>query len=270
MSVGHYENFPVASLALPAHLRRPVQAIYRFARAADDLADEGDASPAERLAALDRFREQLNRIAVRVPPDQPLFVELAEVIAAHKLPTEPFYDLLDAFEQDVEKQRYADFDEVLDYCRRSANPIGRLMLALYQAATPGNIERADCICSALQLVNFWQDVAIDYRKDRIYIPTADLARFGVGEAQIARGDTGGGWRELMRFQVDRTAQMLDAGAPLGRRLDGRIGLELRMIVAGGRRILAKLRRVDFDVFHRRPTLGALDWPLIAASALLAR
>jgi len=260
MSVDHYENFPVASLLLPARLRRPVGVIYAFARSADDFADEGDAPPGERLAALDRYRAELDRIEHGRPPQTALFHALAAVIREHRLPLQPFRDLLDAFSQDVVKSRYADFAEVMDYCRRSANPVGLLMLHLYGAATPGNIACSDSICSGLQLVNFWQDVEIDWRKDRVYLPADERERFGVTERQIAAGATDDGWRALMSFQVDRARAMLDSGAPLVHALPGRIGWELRMIVQGGLRILEKIDQVRGDVFRRRPVLGRLDWP----------
>lgn len=164
MSVDHYENFPVASLLLPAELRRPIEVIYRFARSADDIADEGDASPDERLAGLNAYRAELDRIAAGSVPLTPLFVALAEVIAANKLPIQLFRDLLDAFAQDVVKTRYADYPELLDYCRRSANPVGRLVLHLFGRTEPEHLEQSDCICTALQLINFWQDVAVDWKK----------------------------------------------------------------------------------------------------------
>jgi len=265
-SVGHYENFPVASILLPARLRRPVAAVYRFARSADDFADEGDLQPGQRLALLDAYREELHRLQIGEPTLNPLFRELGEIMLAWELPFAPFFDLLDAFSQDVTKSRYADFAEVLDYSRRSADPVGRLMLQLYGALEDGRREQrlawSDATCSALQLINFWQDVAIDYRKDRIYLPQDDMARFGVDEAQIGRGDTGGGWQALMAFQVRRARRLLLSGAPLATELGGRIGLELRMIVQGGARILDKLDAVQGDVFRLRPVLGGADWLLM--------
>ena len=263
MSVGHYENFPVASVVLPARLRRPVAAIYHFARSADDFADEGTHPAAVRLANLDGYRLKLADIESGRPTGSALFDELAAAIRTHSLPMRPFYDLLDAFSQDVVKSRYADFDEVLDYCRRSANPVGLLMLHLYDAATPVNIARSDAICTALQLINFWQDVAIDYAKDRVYLPQVDLDRFGVPESSIEAGIADGRWRALMRFEIDRTRTMLESGSSLVRALRGRIGYELRLIVQGGARILEKLDAHAGDVFSHRPTLGFLDWPLLA-------
>src|SRR5262245_17285007 len=164
MSAGHYENFPVASLALPARLRPAVRTIYRFARSADDFADEGNDPPSERLARLTAYRAELAGIAAGRQSEAPLFIALAAVVRQHGLTLQPFDDLLDAFMQDVVKQRYANFGEVLDYCRRSANPVGALMLQLFGAADAVNLRRSDAICTALQLINFWQDVALDYRK----------------------------------------------------------------------------------------------------------
>jgi squalene synthase HpnC len=266
MAVDHYENFPVASILMPARLRPPVTVIYAFARSADDFADEGDVPPAERLAALDAYRAELDRIEAGAAPQTPLFERLAAVIAEFRLPVQPFRDLLDAFSQDVVKTRYASFAEVMDYCRRSADPVGRLMLHLYGEATPVNMQQSDAICSALQLVNFWQDVAIDWRKDRVYLPQEDLARFGVTEDQIAAGRTNDAWRALIAFEVGRARAMLHSGAPLARALPGRIGWEIRMILQGGLRILEKIERVRGDVFRHRPVLGPLDWPLMLARA----
>ena len=262
MSVAHYENFPVASFLLPARLRPAVIAIYRFARAADDIADEGNAPADERLEALDGFRHELDGIAAGRTPNHPLFAELAKVIAANRLPIRPLHDLLDAFSQDVIKTRYRDFVELLDYCRRSADPVGRLLLRLYRAETGENLRRSDAICTSLQLINFWQDVALDWQKGRVYLPQDDLERFGVSECQIAAGRCDENWQRIMEFQIERARKMMTDGAPLARDLPGRIGLELRMIVAGGLRILDKLAHVRGDVFRQRPVLKGFDWPLL--------
>jgi len=267
MSVGHYENFPVASLLLPRRLRRPVSVVYFFARTADDFADEGNISPAERLALLDEYRAQLRGLEAGKPSVSPLFRDIAEIAAAYRLPWRLFHDLLDAFSQDVTKHRYADFAEVMDYCRRSADPVGRLMLHLYGEVSEENFAQSDAICSALQLINFWQDVEIDFLKNRIYLPQDEMAKFGVTEAQIAARDAGGNWAALMQFQIERARAMLQSGAPLAKRLPGRIGLEIRTIVQGGLRILEKLERVRGDVFRHRPVLRAWDWPLLLGRAL---
>lgn len=269
MGVAHYENFPVASWVLPARLRGPVRAIYAFAREADDFADEGEAGPEERLRNLARFAQELDRIESNQPAQLPLFRALQTVVREYRLPLAPLRDLLSAFAQDVTKQRYADFGEVMDYCRRSANPIGRLLLHLYGETGPRSLALSDGICASLQLINFLQDVEIDYRKGRIYLPQDELARFGVSESQIARRDASGGWRALMRHQIERARRMLQAGAPLGRVLKGRVGLELRMIVLGGETILRKLHEADGDVYRHRPVLEKRDWLSMFFRALTA-
>ena len=269
MAVNHYENFPVASVLLPARLRRPVELIYAFARQADDFADEGDWSAEVRLANLARFTGELDLIERGATPSSPLFVDLAGIIDEFGLPIGLFRDLLSAFSQDVVKARYANFGEVMDYCRRSANPVGRLLLHLYRATDARSVAWSDDICTSLQLINFWQDVQIDYLKDRIYLPADEMARYAVTESQIARRDAGENWRDLILFQIERTRRMLLTGAPLGRTLPGRIGLELRMIVMGGNRILEKLQASGGDVFRNRPVLGPSDWMRMLYRSLLA-
>lgn len=266
-SVEHYENFPVGSFLLPARFRPAVAAVYRFARYADDLADEGDASDAERIAALNACSEQLSRMAAGHPPQGALFIDLVPHITAHQIPIPLFEDLLSAFRQDVTVKRYTHYEAVLDYCRRSADPVGRILLHIFGEATPENLRQSDCICSALQLINFWQDVAIDWQKVRVYLPQDDLARFAVHEEQIAAGRMDAKMRDLMAFQVARTRALLYAGKPLGRRLPGRIGLEIRTIVAAGDQVLSKIEAVGYDVFHARPTLTGWDWPRILWRAL---
>jgi squalene synthase HpnC len=266
----HYENFPVASFLMPDELRHPVMLIYTFARQADDFADEGDLSAEQRLALLAGYRRQLDKIAVAQPSDDGFFNELAAMIAARGLPLQPFYDLLDAFSQDVTQTRYADYEQLLDYCRRSANPVGRLMLHLYGQATPQNIEFADAICSTLQIINFLQDVAIDFRKDRIYLPQDELQRFHVLETQIENHDATGNWWPLMQFQIARARAMLDYGKPLGQILPGRIGLEMRMVIAGGVTILDKLTARRGDIFQHRPILNTWNWASMLYRALWIR
>jgi len=267
MSVEHYENFPVASILLPARLRPAVQAIYAFARSADDIADEGEALPAERLATLAAYGDGLDRIEHGLPPSSPMFAALQTVTREFALPLAPLRDLLSAFRQDIGTTRYQGYAELLDYCSRSANPVGRLMLHLYGAAKAQNLRDSDAICSALQLINFCQDVEVDLRKARIYLPLEDLQRFDVSEAQLGAGLQDNRWRGLMRFEVERARVLLLSGAPLALRLPGRIGWELRLVVQGGLRILQKIDAVDYDVFARRPTLTRGDWPLLVWRAL---
>lgn len=270
MSVNHYENFPVASVLLPKRLRPAVAAIYAFARSADDLADEGDLPPQERLDALAAYAAALDRIQRGDAMADPMFAALANVVEEFRLPLQPLRDLLSAFQQDVVTKRYADFDGVLDYCRRSANPVGVLMLHLYGAADSRNIAQSDAICSALQLINFWQDVAIDWDKDRVYLPQEDLHRHGVTEDDIAgRRDTPA-WRQLMAFEVERARAMMLAGAPLALRLPGRIGWELRLVVQGGLRILERIEANGYDVYRSRPKLGKKDWLTMAWRSMRMR
>jgi squalene synthase HpnC len=270
MPVEHYENFPVASILLPRRLVPAVEAIYAFARGADDVADEGDATPAERLAGLATYEAALDTIAAGGTPEGPVFARLAGVVSAFGLPLQPLRDLLSAFRQDVVTTRYADYPRLLDYCRRSADPVGRLMLALYGVAGERDLVDSDAICSALQLINFWQDVGIDIAKGRIYLPQEDLIRFGVGEADIAAGRDTPAWRALMAFEVARARALMLSGAPLACRLPGRIGWELRLIVQGGLRILERIEDAGYDVYRRRPQLGKRDYLLMLWRALRIR
>lgn len=270
MTVEHYENFPVASLLLPPKLRPAVKVIYAFARSADDLADEGNAPSDDRLAALASYESELHRIENRDLRKSGLFCALAQVIEEHRLPIQLFRDLLSAFKQDVMVKRYGTFDHLLDYCRRSANPVGSLMLHLYRAADTRNMRDSESICTALQLVNFWQDVAIDWQKERIYLPLQDMAHFGVTEAQLAHSQVDDAWRELMQFEVARTRAMMLAGAPLALRLPGRVGWELRLVVQGGLRILERIEAVGYDVFRHRPQLQKTDWLLLVWRSIRMR
>jgi squalene synthase HpnC len=263
----HYENFPVASPLLPAHLRASVRVIYAFARSADDLADEGDAPPEVRLAALKAYRTELSRIDAGEPPQTDLFDQLADTIQRHGLATRPLHDLLSAFSQDVVQTRYPTFEALLDYCARSANPVGRIMLALFGHEQSAHLMRSDAICSALQIINFLQDVAIDWDKGRVYLPQEDLQRFGVSEQQIASAEVDARWRALMAFEVERARQIMVSGARLALDMPGRFGWELRLVVLGGLRILEKIEAVGFDVFRHRPTLNKRDWLLLGWRAL---
>ena len=259
MSVDHYENFPVASILLPARLRPAVEAIYAFARRADDFADEGDFPPEARLASLTGYEAALDRMEQGLPAESDLFLNLENVVRTYQLPLQPFRNLLSAFKQDVVTTRYATFDDLKDYCRRSADPVGTLMLYLYGAANEQNLRDSDAICTALQLINFWQDAAIDWKKQRIYLPQEDMQRFGVTERHLENATVDNSWRELMRFEVERARAMMLSGAPLALRLPGRIGWELRLVVQGGLRILERMEAVDYDVFRQRPQLGRTDW-----------
>jgi phytoene synthase len=265
LPVQHYENFPVASWLLPAGLREPIEAIYGFARGADDIADEGDMSDAARIEGLDAYLRALDAIESGATPAG--FERIAAAIRDRSLPVPLLRDLVDAFKQDVVKKRYATFDELLDYSRRSANPVGRLLLHLFERADAASLAQSDAICSSLQFINFWQDVAVDWRKGRVYIPLDDMARYGVQERQIADGVADERWHSLMAFECDRCRAMMRSGAPLGRALPGRTGAEIRATIAGGLAILDKIDAAKGDVFRSRPTLRALDWMKILAKSL---
>lgn len=253
----HYENFPVASLLLPGRLRRPVAAIYAFARTADDVADEGQATDAERLAELDLMSAGLDAISNGQVPQPPLYRALADTIQKHELPLTLFEQLLSAFRQDVTRKRYDNFGELVEYCRRSANPVGRLLLHLENQATERNLAWSDAICSALQLINFLQDIHQDYvENSRIYIPLDEMQKFGVEESTIAERHNTPAMHRLLHYQINRAAQLLRAGSPLGIALPGRLGLEVRAIVLGGSRILEKLQASDSP--FSRPRLDRSD------------
>jgi squalene synthase HpnC len=267
VSVDHYENFPVASWLVPTRLRGAIVAIYAFARGADDIADEGDAPASDRLAALDRCAAMLDRIECGEALTEPPFGTLAREIRGHGLPLAPLRALLSAFRQDVVKHRYADFADLADYCSRSANPVGRLLLHLYRVDDDTAREQSDAICTALQLANFWQDVAIDWRKGRVYLPQDDLRRFGVDEAQIDAARCDERWAQLMAFEVQRTRDLFAFGQPLTRLLPLRLKLELNMVVAGGLRILRGIDACRGDVFRQRPKLRRRDWAAMSVAAL---
>ncbi len=270
MSVAHYENFPVASVLCPPALRPAVVAIYHFARTADDIADEGDAPRAQRLADLAAYRVDLQASLAGRPagPRWPaVFGALAARIAEYRLPGRLLHDLLDAFEQDVCNPTYPDRDALLDYCRRSANPIGRLLLHLYGITDPSALQRADAVCSALQLVNFWQDLGPDLRRGRHYVPDADLRAHGLQRTDLRAGADSPALRALVCSLCDWSRVLMYRGAPLALQVPGRAGWELRLVVQGGLRILDKIGRMDHAAFVRRPTLETTDAPLMLWRAL---
>lgn len=273
MGIDHYENFPVASWLCPPRLRPPISAIYHYARTADDLADEGDATPAERLAALAAYRGDLDAIYAGRPVSPrwlAVFNALARAIEQHRLPHALLADLLSAFVQDVTVTRYADRSALLDYCRRSANPIGRLLLHLYGVGDAVALRRSDAICTGLQLINFWQDLSIDLPRGRLYIPLADAAAHGVDEATLfAQQDTDAS-RALVATLCGWARGLMLEGAPLVHRVPGRAGWELRAVVQGGLRVLERLDRIQHASLRRRPALGALDALIVGLRALAMR
>ena len=273
-AVAHTENFPVASWLVPASLRPAVVAIYHFARHADDLADEGPASAAEREAALRALDAAVVTASQGTSSGVAVVDALMAPVARHALDWQCFRDLLDAFLQDLRVHRYASAHQVQDYCRRSANPVGRLMLQLYGADVPANRAPADAICSALQRINFLQDIGIDAQKDRVYLPEETLATAGSSAVQLldesGRGRLGPASCEAVRMEWQRAQAQLDAGAPLPAALPWRLGLELRFIMAGGQRILDRIAQADYDPVALRPALGWRDAPALLWLALLRR
>jgi len=261
MAREHYENFPVGSLLVPKSRRKHVYSIYAFARTADDFADEGyetgGLSEAERLAALEDWESKLDD-AFRGCADHPIFVALAETVQELDLPAQLFRDLLSAFRQDVVKRRYADFDEVLDYCRRSANPVGRLILRLFGYRDDGLDELSDCICTALQLINFWQDVAVDADKDRVYLPADEMARHGVTMDDLRERRYSERYASLLAFQVARTRAIFERGRGLPSQVSGRLAIELRLTWLSGMRILEKIEAMGYDTLRARPKITGYD------------
>lgn len=288
LAESHYENFPVASKLMPARLRPHVAAIYAFARTADDFADEPGREPDERLRLLDEWGRRLDgehfpdppsRHALRgaglgppdkqCPPDA-IFSALADTRAQFDLPAELFHDLLSAFKQDVVTTRYDSWDTVLDYCRRSANPVGRLVLRL-SGYKDDELDRAsDAVCTALQLTNFWQDLAVDWPRGRLYVPADVWRAAGADPAALDRGQMTPAWTAAMRACGTRTRELFAAGRPVCDGVNGRLRFELRATWLGGSRILDRLEAVDFDVFRSRPKLGTGDAIVIASKTLLWR
>ena len=255
----HYENFPVASFILPKALRKPISVIYAFARNADDFADEGDWDVDTRLAKLKDYDDKLDAIANKQAINDPVFVALADVIKQHALPLQLFHDLITAFRLDVTKKRYEDINDVWNYCRYSANPVGRLLLHLTKENSSENLERSDAICSGLQLINFLQDIEQDYvENNRIYIPQTDMVQFQITEEQLEKKISNQAMRELIQQQIKYAREKMLFGEPLGREVSGRFGFQLRIMINGGLRILELLEQQQNDYFSR-PRLKKWDW-----------
>jgi squalene synthase HpnC len=253
----HYENFPVASLLLPPGKRPYVAALYAFARAADDIADEGSLQPEERLSLLDEWKQKLDACYAG-NADDPVFVALAATVKATGIPKRLLVDLLTAFRMDITRHRYETFADLLGYCTCSANPVGRLVLTIFDQSNDLTNALSDQLCTALQLANFWQDLSIDWSRGRLYIPLEDLARFGYTEGDISAGSSGQRFKSLMQFQVQRTRELFQAGYPLVDMVSGRLRFELRLTYNGGMAILRKIEALDYDVLHGRPALGLGD------------
>lgn len=272
MARGHDENFPVGSLLIPKGRRKHVYSIYAFARTADDFADEGyelGLDEARRLAELNHWEQRLED-CYRGQADHPIFIALAETARELKLPIQLLRDLLSAFKQDVVKRRYANFGEVLDYCTRSANPVGRLILLLFDYREERLHRLSDEICTGLQLANFWQDVAIDIEKDRIYLPQDEMKRFGVAETELQQRQFSERYAALMRFQVERTKELFARGRSLPSEVHGRLAIELRLTWLGGMRILERIEELGYDTLNARPKMTTGDKVRLLLKSLISR
>ena len=267
----HYENFPVAKM-VPKRLRKHVAAVYAFARTADDIADENHDTIADndpiRIRRLEEFQSQLDvSDASKLDPRWDwIFIACADTIKKFSIPDSLFRDLISAFAQDVVKKRYATFEEVLDYCRRSANPVGRLVLILHNIKDQKLFGYSDDICTALQLANFWQDMSVDRLKNRIYIPKEDWGN--IGETEIFAESASDAVKELVKMQVDRTDKLFDSGERLVKHLPFPLSLEIKITISGGRSILRKIRKLDYDTLSERPSLNSFDKIKLLISALL--
>jgi hydroxysqualene synthase len=263
----HYENFPVASLFLPQEKRPYIQAIYAFSRTADDFADELDRSPEERLAALDDWEGKL-RLCYEGQAEHPVFIALKETVKRLEIPIDPLRDLLTAFKRDIVQNRYETFDDLLSYCKCSANPVGRLVLLIFGYKEEELFTLSDKICTALQLTNFWQDVVIDRQKNRCYIPLEDMKTFGYTLEQWESGIVNDSFRKMIKFQVERTRDLFYQGAELPSIIERDLQLELKLVWFGGMAILKRLEKINYDVVNQRPKLTTFSKAMILLRALL--
>ena len=261
----HHENFPIVSRFLPKARRHHLWAIYAFARTADDFADEASFE-GRRLEALAEWEQRLDR-ALAGSPEGPIFVALADTVRRCELPAEPLRRLLEAFRLDVVKSRHPDWESLQHYCARSADPVGRLVLGVFGYRDPELLALSDAICTGLQLANFCQDVAVDLKKDRIYLPADARARHGVSEAMLAAGDSGPAFSALLGEMIERTRARFDAGRSLPERVGSDLAFHLRLVWLGGVTILDRIEAAGYDVFRKRPTLSKGDRLAIVGRAL---
>lgn len=257
LAFSHYENFPVASRFIPRDKRKHVAAVYAFARTADDFADEPGLTQENRLQEIQDWETRLSE-CYRGTASHPVFVALGNTVSQFQIPQQLFQNLLAAFRSDVTVRRYESFEDVLAYCRNSANPVGRLVLLLFGYKGEEMMGWSDKICTALQLTNFWQDLSIDLDKDRIYIPLEDLRRFNIEILQLQGRQFSPSFRNLMDFEVQRTQNLFEQGKPLLAHVGRDLSLEMKLTWHGGTHILKKIHRLDYDVLHHRPTLSFFD------------
>lgn len=258
LAKNHYENFPVASFLIPKNYRKDIAIVYWFARTADDLADEGNAAPEKRLEELNKFENEFQK-SLKGKSDNLYFIQLAKTITEKKLSITHFTDLLSAFKQDVVKKSYNNFDEVLNYCQRSANPVGRILLELFKVDNDAARNCSDKVCTALQLTNFYQDTVLDIGKGRNYYPRDEMETFGVIKKMFELKENNPNIKALLKHNVERTQVLFDEGKNLLNYLNGRFKMEIKWTIAGGEKILNKIRKNDYDVFTTRPKLNKIDF-----------
>jgi len=254
----HYENFPVVSFLIPKKYRKEIAIIYWFARTADDIADEGEFSSDDRLEKLEQFEKQFLE-SLENGSGNSNFNLLSSVIKKNNLSTDCFTDLLSAFKQDVIKTRYSNYQEILDYCKRSANPVGRILLELFKVHDAEAINCSDKICTALQLTNFYQDTLIDFKKGRIYYPQDEMKMFSVTEKMFELKENNPNIKALVKYNIERVQQLFDEGRDISNYLSGRFKYEIKWTISGGKKILSKIRKNDFNVFDYRPVLNKFDF-----------
>jgi squalene synthase HpnC len=254
----HYENFPVVSFLIPQKIRKDVAIIYWFARTADDIADEGNQDPEERLSELNEFENRFTEL-LSGNFDSPFEQALYTTIQSKNLTVESFYNLLRAFRQDITKNRFIDYNDLLAYCNNSANPVGRLILELNNIRDKEAFACSDKICTALQLANFWQDAAIDYKKGRIYLPQDEMTEFNVAETVFELNENNLNLKALLKYNVDRTRALFDEGKQLTKYLSGRLKFEIKWTILGGQEILKKIEKNNYNVLQKRPVLNKMDF-----------
>ncbi len=267
LAAGHYENFPVISRLAPKRLRKHIAVIYAFSRVADDIADEGSDTPEERIKKLDDYENKLKR-CLKNDFDGAFWRALKNTIDEFSIEEEHFFNLLSAFRQDITKTRYSNFEELLEYCRRSANPVGRIMLRLFHIKNPECYKYSDKVCTALQLVNFYQDISVDYKKGRIYIPEDEMRQFGIDEKSFTERASGGNFRELMKFQLKRNLKLFMEGSYLIEILPYKMKYQISWTIYGGKEILYKIIALDYDVLNKRPFLSKIDYLKLMVKGLM--
>lgn len=280
LTKAHYENFPVGSVLAPAHMQKAIHSLYAFMRTADDFADENRANgdEAERLAYLESWDELLTQM-VSSTPQHPIFIALKKTVADYHLPIEWLRDLLTAFKLDVTKRRYGNQQELLDYCRYSANPVGRLILTLFGYRSEPLYQLSDAICTGLQLANHWQDVAVDLAKDRIYLPQDEMSVHGLSDLDLfelkssnvplTSTEKGKRFQKFLAYKVQETQKLFEKGKPLPSFVRGRLRLELKLTWWGGVTVLQKIQAIQMDVFQHRPVVGKWDWFTLVFKSLIS-